>query len=49
MCYLNLFLFKASEYGHLDIVNLLIHAGADMYHQNFYNDTALIYGIKIIL
>ena len=49
MYFLKLFLFKASIQGHLDIVNLLIHDGADVNQQNNYGNTALFQGIKIIL
>ena len=49
MHFLKLFLFKASENGHLDVINLLIHDGADVNQQNNYGNTALFQGIKIIL
>ena len=38
-------LFKASEYGNLDVVNVLIQAGADVNHNDSDGYTALIYGI----
>ena len=42
-------MLSASRYGYINVINALIHAGADVNHNDFYGDSALIYGIRIVL